>query len=365
MFPIKPHTILLFFFAALLTVIANMLIGKYQDDSQQLLFNPIFSEDLNGWQIRGEKGLEVIAENGTVTLENQDKERSIEVFQELTVPEGGGRFRFTADLRLANVIAGEKSWNKARLVFVQYIDGKPDYALRHVVSSLAGTRGWGKYSDVFRIATNCHTLKVGVQLSQSSGKLSMRNPVVFRVKDNPLYVLTKWLAMSLWLVFYLCLFQSYWHGVTKKLVRMFLGLTVVVLIVGVTLPGWVKNDLRRDVIREIKFCVVPIEQVVVKMHVVDVSSLKKMLKVDIAHLAHFLLFSFLAFLLILGNPKSSVLLVLTYLALIACSTELMQFYIEERSPLVQDFMIDMAGGGMVVWGWYLIGSNKGIERVDL
>jgi len=43
----------------------------------------------------------------------------------------------------------------------------------------------------------------------------------------------------------------------------------------------------------------------------------------------------------------------------------MQFYIVERSPLVQDFMIDMAGGGMVVLGWYLIGSSKGIERADM
>ncbi|MDO9043651.1 MAG: hypothetical protein Q7U64_15135 [Desulfocapsaceae bacterium] len=177
MFPIKPRTILLFFFAVLLTIIANMLTGKYQDDSQQLLFNPIFSEDLKGWQIRGEKGLEVVADNGIATLESQDKGRSIEVFQELTVSEGEGRFRFTADLQLANVEAGEKSWNKARLVFVQYIGGKPDYALRHVVSSLTGTRGWKKYSDVFRIATNCHVLKVGVQLSQSSGKLSIQNPV--------------------------------------------------------------------------------------------------------------------------------------------------------------------------------------------
>ncbi|MDO9043652.1 MAG: VanZ family protein [Desulfocapsaceae bacterium] len=170
--------------------------------------------------------------------------------------------------------------------------------------------------------------------------------------------------MSLWLAFYLCLFQPYWHGVTSKLVRIFLGLTVVVLVVGVTLPGWVKNDLRRDAIREIKSCIVPVEHMVVGMHVVDVPSFK-MLKVDITHLAHFLLFSFLALLLILGNPKSSVSLVLTYLALIACSTELMQFYIEERSPLVQDFMIDMAGGGMVVLGWYLIGSSKGIERADV
>lgn len=364
MFSIKPHTILLFFVAALLTIITNMVIERYQDNSQQLLFNPIFSEDLKGWQLRGENGLDIIADNGAVTLESQDKGRQVEVFQELTVPDGEDRFRFAADLQLADVVAGEKSWNKARLLFLQYIDGKPDYTLRHVVSSLTGTRGWKTYSEVFRIAKNCRVVKVGIQLNQSSGKLSIRNPVVFRVKDNPLYILTKWLIMFLWLIFYLCLFQPYRQGATTKLLKIFLGLTVVVLIVGITLPGRIKNDLRNDLLREIKSCVVPVEQVVVKMHVVDVSSLK-ILKMDITHLAHFILFSFLAFLLILGNPKSSVPLVLTYLALIACSTELMQFYIEGRLPRVQDFMIDMAGGGMVVWGWYLIVPSKGIERMDV
>lgn len=79
--------------------------------------------------------------------------------------------------------------------------------------------------------------------------------------------------------------------------RIFLGLTVVVLVVGVTLPGWVKNDLCSDAIREIKSYIVPVEHMVVRMHVVDVPSFK-MLKVDITHLAHFFLFlhfcSFLA-----------------------------------------------------------------------
>jgi VanZ family protein len=367
MFSIKLHILLLFFVATLLTIISHTLIGKYQNISPQLLLNPTFSENLKGWQVKGEKGIDVIVENGILTLESQNKLKQIEVFQELAVQNNEDKFRVGAEFRVANVVAGEKNWNKARLLFVQNRGEYPDYGLPHEAFSQIGTHGWKTYSEIFSIVKDCHVVKVDIQLIQSSGKFFIRNPVLFRVTVNPFYVFIKWLVLSLWLVFYLCLLQSYWQSAATKVFKIFLGITVLVLLIGITFPGRVKNDLRSDLLREIKTCTVPVKQMVVKVDIINISSLK-ILMVEITHLAHFLLFSLLAFLLIRGNAKGSVYHVLTYLALIASSTELMQIYIEGRSPRVQDFLIDMAGGGVIVLVWYLIGLRKPVqirERKDL
>ncbi len=358
---IKPHTILVFLIATLLTVISYTLIDKYQNYGQQLLSNTLFSEDLKGW-LRGENEFEAIADNGTITLQNQDKGKQIEIFQKVMVQANEDRFRFSADLRFANEVAGEKKRNRAGLFFVQYKDGKPGNIAPGEVSFLTGSQAWTTYSKLSDRATNCREFKVGIQLSQGSGKLFVRNPMVFRVKDNPLYIFTKWLAMFLWLVFYLCLFQPYWQSTTTKLFKLILALTVVTLIVSIILPGQIKNNLYGNLLRKTNSYIAPIEQMAVKMHVVDASSPKMVL---IGTMAHFLFFSFLVCLLILGIPESSLPLVFLYLVLIACSTELIQFFIKGRSPHVHDFIIDIAGGGLVLLGWHLIRSCKGMDRTKV
>ncbi len=57
-----------------------------------------------------------------------------------------------------------------------------------------------------------------------------------------------------------------------------------------------------------------------------------------------MLFGLLAFLLRLAYPSRPVRLILLDLVLLACATELSQFFIDNRSPLVTDVLIDMAGG---------------------
>jgi len=69
-------------------------------------------------------------------------------------------------------------------------------------------------------------------------------------------------------------------------------------------------------------------------------------KVDITKVAHFVLFALLAFLLRLTSPARPVRMLMLDLFMLACATELSQFFINDRSPLFTDVMIDMAGGVM-------------------
>jgi VanZ family protein len=353
-----PLTLWLFALAALFTIGSNTLIEKYQNSSRQLLENPLFTQGLQRWQTKKSPAREMVLQDGTVTLKSQDQEGQIEIFQEVKGQDKDTIFRLEAELQSIDVSAGEKSWNKARLLLLPFIDGKASYKLKHVAASLVGTQSWKRVSEVFQIPKGAQTIRVVAQMSHCSGEFSLRNPTLYRVVENPLYSFSKWLVIPLWAAFFFFLFQPCLRGTGNFCIKLLLVLTVAAIVVGTTIPGRFKNDLRDDLLQEARSSTTSVQQTVKEMMVAEHIRPFKLPKVDITKLAHFFLFALLALLLLLTNPGISVKQLLLNLFLVACSTELIQLYVESRSPLIRDVVIDMAGGGMTVILWYLTMVRK-------
>jgi hypothetical protein len=95
-------------------------------------------------------------ENG-LSLFSSDAKTGSSALQQLPMVKPDTVLLVSADMRCANVIAGIKPWNSARLLLAQN-DGKKDrWDLPHTAVALTGTHDWKNYRKAFTIAPGIKT----------------------------------------------------------------------------------------------------------------------------------------------------------------------------------------------------------------
>ncbi len=348
--------IILFLLICTGTASSVVFVGRYQNISGQLLLNADFTKKLNSWQTSRPPSGEIVVRNSQLILSSHDAEKSIEVSQKVQADVKGKKIRLRATLVSKNVIPGEKTWNKARLLLVQYFDGKPQWRFPHVLAALTGTHDRQVYNEVFSISPECSELRVVAEMSRCSGEFFIKNLGLYEVEETTIYTWVKWLVRAAWILFIFVLFVPVLKGSGSTLLKTFIVLTVLGVVIGTNLPGKVKKELKEDITQKIETYTAPV-MTKTKEYAVNTTQYA-IVKLDITKIAHFCLFALLALLLLLKDSSRSIRLTLLELFMLACATECMQFYIDGRSPLVTDVVIDMAGGvaGMVA-GKYLFNGR--------
>ena len=348
--------IILFLLICTGTAYSVIFVGRYQNISGQLLLNADFAKKLNSWQASRPPSGKIVVRNSQLILSSHDAGESIEVSQKVQADVKGKKIRLRATLASKNVIPGEKTWNKARLLLVQYFDEKPQWRFPHVLAALTGTHDRQVYNEVFSISPECSELRVVAEMSRCSGEFFIKNLGLYEVEETTIYTWTKWLVRAAWILFIFVLFVPVLKGSGSTLLKTFIVLTVLGVVIGTTLPGKVKKELKEDITQKIETYTAPV-MTKTKEYAVDTTPYASV-KLDITKIAHFCLFALLALLLLLKDSSRSIRLTLLELFMLACATECMQFYIDGRSPLVTDVVIDMAGGvaGMVA-GKYLFNGR--------
>ena len=81
-----------------------------------------------------------------------------------------------------DVVAGQKPWNKARLLLVQYEGKSARYNVPHQVAGLEGTHDWEHYEAVFEIMPWAAEFGVVAQLSRCTGRLEIKNIQLYPVR---------------------------------------------------------------------------------------------------------------------------------------------------------------------------------------
>jgi len=335
--------IILFLLLCISTAFSVVLVDKYQNVGRQLLLNADFSKELEFWQPPESSSGKIVAYNNQLILRSHDAGKSVQVSQNIQSDLNGKKFRLRATLASRNVVPGEKKWNKARLLLVQYIDGKAQWKFSHVLAALDGTHGWQIYNKAFRLSPECSELRVIAQMSRCRGELFVKGLSLYEVEESATYTWVKWLIRAAWILFIFVLLVPGLKGGGSTLLKIFIVLTVAGIVVGTTLPGQVKNELKEDITKEVHTYTAPVKKITEGR--MDTAQYKFFM-LDITKIAHFCLFSLLALLLLLKNPCRPMRLILLELFMLACATEFMQFYIDGRSPLITDVLIDMAGGAV-------------------
>lgn len=341
----------IFFFLVLACITAGtaLFLKRYQDKGPELLANNAFGDALQGWQVSGNQdGVQLLA-GGVLRLTGLGAGQSMELSQSLAAPPPGTLLRFRGDLHIEKIVNGKKSWHTDCLILASFDQDGSGLPVSNVLASRDGSGDWRKYSRVFLVPAGAATLKVAVQLHQAEGILYVRDISLHCVGEAGWYPWLKGGVLALWMLFLSLLFvPSYFPDrrmVTRRSGVLF-AILFFLIIVGITIPGTFKRHLGDEIMKD----VIVVADIVGTSQGAQTGGGEKLVTTISSHLpsqyrmAHFGLFAALAALtLIVCSSKSWVALV-GDLLLLAGATELMQFYVEGRSPLWSDLAADLYGG---------------------
>ena len=313
----------------------------------------------DGWQSRGQGSIKTVDGVTVLHLTSPDTRTGARMYQTLSEPLAGKRIQLQAQVQARGVQAGAKPWNKARLLLVQYREGKPRYDVGHVAAALDGSTDWQTVDKVFTIAPDTDECRVVAQLSRSSGEFTVKGLSLYEVRETVFYGWAKLFVRGAWIVFVVCLFLPYLRKKNLLLEQLPVLLTVGAILIGTSLPAPIKNDWKQRAETTLAkvfagdegggYTVAPKvkdnqRQKSIKKRPMPAEKKTGVERLDLTKAAHFMLFGLLALLLKMTSPSRPTRLLLFDLFMLACATELSQFFIDDRSPLISDIIIDMAGG---------------------
>ncbi len=347
-----------------LSFLVHHLVPPYLPVGEQLLANTTFSQDGQAWEKRYKPSTGGITiQPNQVTLSTYSQPTSLQLFQTIDAKLLNKYVLFQASAKGLNIIPGKHSWNKGRILLVQYVNQKPVYSEPHHLTALEGSTGWEKYTRLFTLDLKTEYISINLQLSHATGKLQCKYLTLYNAVPNPLYAKLRILIMGVWGLFCLALFSHYLQH-TRFLTRLALLFTILTLLFGVTMSATLKNDLKNQINHEIEHTAQNAQQQLQHMQnwmyrkaeTASQASRNASSAADkqapptnnessfhITKLAHLLLFMVLGMLLQRTGSKPTRQIVLDLL-LLACITETLQLFIPGRSALWVDVGIDLSGG---------------------
>ncbi len=284
--------------------------------------------------------------NKLVSLSSSEFKGSVSLWQNIKLLKPYHTVKLQATLRCNHVIAGEKSWNKARLLLAQYQSGKGRWDIPHSVVSLTGTEKWKQYSKVFSPDSDIDNIKVLLQLNSCKGILYVKDLSLKPVQESAWYPWVQKIVFLSWGLFIVYIFYFYAKIKTKSIFKIILIIYFLIIFSGTLMPGKIKHRII-DSIGNQACRIFNLEgKYELKAH--------KILLISKA--AHFLFFAIFTIILLLINLNAGFLLILLDIIMLAGATETMQCYITGRGPGIVDFSLDIAGG---LTGLLLVANKKG------
>ncbi len=208
-----------------------------------------------------------------------------------------------------------------------------------------------EYSVVIPVLSGVSEALVVIQLNHCIGELQSSGLSLFQVEENPGYQRVRWVVFGSWAIFLGCVFAPGLLGpCTGRLRPALILLVCLAILLGTTVPGGIKNDAKHELLSQAHSYASQVVELGGPSAHTLAKELKeeKWLKIDITKVAHFLLFALLGGLLYVRQDQGAVWRIFVDGGILACSTELLQLFVDDRSALVGDVLIDLAGVGCAV-----------------
>ena len=350
-FDIHLRKIVFFLILSVGTILTYDRVDKYIENPEQILTNPAFTDGLQGWQVDVPATASVTANPGFVRLQANEARSSVRLSQSLDPLKIGKRVVLRGKIKAVGIQGGKQGWEKGRIVLFQYIDGKAIYSTPHLLAALDGTHDWEEYSVVIPVLSGVSEALVVIQLNHCIGELQFSGLSLFQVEDNPGYQRARWMVFAGWAIFLGCVFAPGLLGpYTGRLRPALILLVCLAILLGTTVPGGIKNDAKYELLNQAhSYASQVVELGGPSAHTLAQELKKeKWLKIDITKVAHFLLFAVLGGLLYVRQDQCAVWSIFVDSGILACSTEFLQLFVDDRSALVGDVLIDLAGVGCAV-----------------
>jgi hypothetical protein len=140
----------LFFLLAVITFVGHNYIKQYEKCGAEIM--------LNNWSLQSPKGTTAEIKENLLYLFSLDHSKSVIIKQNISSVISGSTLELSADIKCENVIPGVDSYNRARLLLMQYDRNGSRLSLPHCAVSVIGTQEWDSYNNYFTI--NSETKKL-------------------------------------------------------------------------------------------------------------------------------------------------------------------------------------------------------------
>jgi hypothetical protein len=337
------HGVLLLF--CLLDLLAFAWLTPYDTLAPQLLENPDFSQGLQGWKLEGEAGSLHVGD-GTLTIYHGTASDSTSLLQchpAALLPE---RLLLSARGSSRGVVRGEKSWHEARVDLVGYdTQGEGNYRVSTRLLGMDGDQPWREARRVYENSGDYQRICVEISLYGASGQFQVQALSLYRAQPNTTYrtvsllLLTGWGLLGLWLG--KALFSYYRHQPQGR----YLLIVFTLLLVGILMPQMLRTSLEVQILSMLSHLGITLTPTDTLHHgsVFDLWPQRW----DLSKLSHLFGFTLLSG-LIFSERRAAFVERFFGLLLLAVATELLQFYVPDRTPRLSDVVVDSLG---ILLGW--------------
>jgi VanZ family protein len=326
-------------FLVAISIAVFLFLPRYDLIGEPLLDHPAFADGLDGWE---RQGLAKWSSNdpGSITLERQNLETRTAMTKDLTPPDGGSTLMLRAVVQVDDVRPGPEVWDQARIYLAQVdVGGNVLWGEDHNLFLVDGTTGIRNYSRVYDIPGNIKTLRLGIELKNATGKLTVNKLEVVEAKRPLAFFLVAGSLLLAWTGLIVHGGRLALRGIDSVKLRIWLAVTSILAIIAIMMPG----DLYADRWQAFAF----------HFGLEDL---------DINSIAHGVIFAVLAFLVRLGRPSDPLWIHALAWLPVAFASEAMQLFSIGREPSLHDLILDMAGA-MV--GLALAEASLKVKRLRL
>ncbi len=347
--------IVFFIFITAFTLITGLFVERYVDCSPELLLNADFHDGLAGWTVQGESNSIQVNEQQVVITGGGAGVRTA-LSQVIEQPARFGMLRLSGDLAGDNIKQGRKVWNLGRLLLMSHDANGKWIPINHEAGKVLGTSPWQSYRQVFILSSETHVLQAVLQLNHTTGVLHGTNLSLKEVEEVWWYPWLRYGCFGLWAAFLLIfLFPPYLQD--NDLIRgagLTLSLFMVLIILGTTIPGSLKMKYNSGIDQQIHRVESVLSANIISGKVFKAGVVQRIRRKmpNKSKVAHVVLFFGLA--VGLGSFSRNHVLFRSGvdIVMLATCSELLQFYVEGRSPFLGDFGLDLGAAAMgffVVW----------------
>ncbi|MCC8997143.1 MAG: VanZ family protein [Nitrosomonas sp.] len=321
--PLFRFNLLFFTLLSIATLLAHFFIERFQPTGDELLTNQ--------WKTKISDKSRIDIGEEHIQIFSDDPKIKVSAFQFLPQTLHDQLVLFSAEIRSHDIIEGTKPWHTGRVSIMQKNDEENNPFIPLSITSLIGTNEWKKYQDHFQIPRESIIL-FSIELYRAIGLLEARNIHIYPVEEIQAYTWSKKIILSSWSIFFILLIGSCCFTERKNI---FLQLLLIVFFALIAIGTSMQGNIKDIIFDTIDFQFNDSSSI---LHLLNLSSM------DLSKIGHFIFFLGLGFLLAMILKDKKIVDFIAVIVMLACGTELIQIYIDGRTPLFSDALIDISGG---------------------
>ncbi|MCD6389506.1 MAG: VanZ family protein [Desulfobulbaceae bacterium] len=344
------YTYLFFFIILVSTFISASHFKRYQAVGDELLLNADFSQGLTSWNTAGPKDSVQLRPPDTAVLFSKELTSRIKLFQNIFNVKGASKLLVTGKYQVRDVVPGnpKNTWNRARIQISSHNEHGRWLPGAAVIFSVMGSSSWQNFSQIFSTDASCDQVKFALQLLHVTGTLHVKNLSIRQVAENPAYPYLQVISLSLMTMYLLWLLVPYIVACRNTSRTLLLLLIIGLILFGALQPKKISGILSltsSDGIGQVQSKSTDVQKTIQdRKKVPAFLNQNSNWNYYITKAGHFFLFLCLALCLSLTPNKKNYTILFVDVACLAGTTELMQLFIEGRTPLPSDFLLDTSGG---------------------